>query len=99
MISLEIHLQAMFTNDTVIVRVNGKEVFHKTSVTTDTKRMRATVFHTTIDPGEVTVSVEVPTKNVSGSQVFHVTSATFITVNLTDGQLEIREEPGGVFYA
>jgi hypothetical protein len=99
MVSLEIHLQAMFTNDTVIVRVNGKEVFRETSVTTDTRRMRAAYFQTTVSPGEVTVSVEVPTRNVSGSQVFHVTGATFITVNLTDGQLEIREEPGGVFYA
>jgi len=95
MTSPEIHLQAMFTNDTVTVRVNGNEVFHETLVTADTKRMRAALFQTTVDPGEVTVSVEVPTRNVSGSQVFHVTGATFITVNLTDGQLEIREEPGG----
>jgi hypothetical protein len=40
MIALDIHLQAMVTNDTVVVRGNGKEVCHEISVTIETKRMR-----------------------------------------------------------
>lgn len=40
MIALGIHLQAMVTNDTVVVRGNGKEVFHEISVTIETKRLR-----------------------------------------------------------
>jgi hypothetical protein len=98
MISLEIHLQAMFQDDTVVVHVNGNEVFRQEGVTTDTKRMRASRIETHVPPGEVEIRVDVSTRSISGSQDFRIDQPSYVTVNLTDGHLEFREQPGGVFY-
>jgi hypothetical protein len=64
---LTIHLQDGFVGDTVSVRVDGKEVFHKTGVRTKLPLGYADVFETEVPEGGAHVEVEVPSRHLSDS--------------------------------
>ena len=61
---LHIAFQEGFTDDTVVVRVNGEEVFHKGSVKTRLQIGYADSFEMTVEEGSVNVEVLLPLKNL-----------------------------------
>lgn len=91
MSELNIHLQEGFDNDTVTVRVGGREVYRRDGVTTRTQLGLADMVVTNADPGSVDVEIDVPTR--SQREVFRVTvpDYRYLGVSLDrDGRLTHR---------
>src|SRR5262245_66386233 len=57
MARLVVHLQDGFAGDTVVVRVNNREVFHKAGVRTKLPLGYADVFETQVPDGSATVEI------------------------------------------
>jgi hypothetical protein len=73
MSTLHIYLEDGFENDTVVVRVNGREVFRKAGVRTRPEISLADLVEAEVDGGPTTVGVEIPTR---GEQVtIHIEDA------------------------
>ena len=87
--TLRIRLGDGFNNDTVSVRVNGEQVFHKSGVTTDLRISRADSVDVPV--GEPPVRLEI---SVDGgpSAAREITPAItpFVDANLVDGRLELQ---------
>ena len=64
-----IDLQDGFSDDEVIVRVNGKEVERRSGVRTKRTIGLAQTIDIRVPDGPVTLEVDVPTKGISGSTV------------------------------
>ena len=87
--TLRVRLGDGFRNDTVSVRVNGVQVFHKSGVSTDLRISRADSVDVPV--GTPTVRLEM---SVDGgpSAVKEITPAItpFVDANLVDGRLELQ---------
>lgn len=66
MSGLRIDLQEGFRNDTVIVRVNGEEVFQKSGVTTRLSASIADSFEVPVEGSPSEVEVEASTRALTG---------------------------------
>jgi hypothetical protein len=64
---LRIHLQEGFSGDTVIIRVDGREVARREGVTTQTQIGAAEVVDVEVGTGPVSVETEVVTKGIAGA--------------------------------
>ncbi len=78
---LSINLQDGFTNDTVVVRVNGQEVFNETSVKTRPQIGLAGAFEVEVPQGSVDIQIAVPLKNVSESLQLQVSNPVHLGVS------------------
>ena len=97
---LNIDLQDGFAGDTVVIHVNGQEVFHKANVVTRTQISYADGVSVPVAASEATVQVDLPDRGLSHTQRVPVAEKTHLSVNLNrDGQLLVREEPEGFRYA
>jgi len=95
---MKIDLQDGFKNDTVIIRVNGKEVFRKDNVSTRFQIGYAL----SVDLGPVgnppAVEIVLPQKNISHSLKLQEPEPIFLGVSLTqEGSIDCRvsHEPFG----
>ena len=84
MITLSIHLQDGFQDDTVILEINNKEVFKEEHITTDLRIALAKGFTTHVSSGEVTLKVNVTTKNLVDNYKFKINSETYIGVSIME---------------
>ena len=84
MITLSIHLQDGFQNDTVILEINNKEVFKEEHITTDLRTALAKGFTTNVSSGKVTLNVNVTTKNLVDNYKFIIDSETYIGVSIME---------------
>ncbi len=57
---LHINLQEGFANDTVVVRVNGQEVFNRTSVKTRLQIGLANAFEVDVPEGSADIQIALP---------------------------------------
>jgi hypothetical protein len=89
-VTLHIDLQDGFQNDEVIVRLDGKEVFHKSGVNTDIRISRADGFEAKTTKAEALVDVEFPQKHVKGSQTFKASETPHIGISIREGKAQIR---------
>ena len=94
---LHIAFQEGFTGDTVIVRVNGEEVFHKENVKTRLQIGYADSFEMTIEEGPVNIEVLLPLKNLSETIMLQLSTALYVGVSIQDGRIDYRisHEPFG----
>ena len=94
---LHIALQEGFTNDTVIVRVNSREVFRKENVKTRLQIGYADSFEMTVEESSVNVEVIVPLKNLTATIPVQVSGAAYVGVTIADDRIayQISEEPFG----
>ena len=99
MARLTIHLQDGFANDSVVVRVNGNEVYRRDGVTTKLLLGRAEVFPTEVPEGSAEVEVEVPTRGVQSSFRIEVTPKTHLGLVLTAHGIEHFVSPKAFAYA
>jgi len=95
---LRVNLQEGFANDTVVVRVNGQEVFNKTSVKTRPQIGLANAFEVDVPEGSVDIQIALPLKNVSESFELQVSNPIHLGVSIThEGRIthQISQEPFG----
>ncbi len=92
---LRIDLQDGFTEDLVIVRVNGTEMFRKESVTTKLLLGYADSFQAQIPEGSADVEIVVPSRDLSKSVSVQVSQQYYLGVSIRDRAIEFlaRDEP------
>lgn len=88
---LHIALQDGFINDSVVIRVNGQEVFNKTDIKTRFQIGLADSWEANVNKGKVEVEVILPLKKISKSTILEVSNPTYLGVSLTpEGGIEFR---------
>jgi len=94
---LHIAFQEGFDDDSVIVRINGKEMFRKDDLKTRSQIGYADSFETNSHEGPVTIDILLPNKNLSQTVQLQLTAATFIGVSIQQGKIAYRisNEPFG----
>ena len=94
---LHIAFQEGFDGDTVIVRIDGKEMFRKDNMATRSQIGYAGSFETNSHTGPVTIDILLPVKNLSETVQFQLTAATFVGVSIEQGKIAYRisDQPFG----
>ncbi|MHC4617840.1 MAG: hypothetical protein ACYTEQ_08815 [Planctomycetota bacterium] len=90
MASLAIDLQDGFSDDTVVIRVDGQEIFHKQGVNTDYALGRADSVEIQIPEGSVNVEVTVPSRRLSDTIVLEVSATVYLGVSIPDDEIHFR---------
>ena len=80
---LHIALQEGFVDDTIVVTVNGTEVFRKTGVNTRHQIGLADSFELDISEDNVTVSVSLPSRDLLNSIRINLPFPLFLGVSIT----------------
>lgn len=87
---LHIALQDGFRNDTVVVRINQREVYRNRAVTTNLAISRADAFDVTVEGNPARVEVEVLTRNRSAAISLDPTQTPYLAVQITpEGSLSL----------
>jgi hypothetical protein len=89
-IMLHIKLRDGFTNDTVSITVNQKEVYRKAGVTTNLAISFADSVDVPVDTSVVKLVVEVEGEQHQEKNI-QVNSTPFVDVWIIDGEMELRE--------
>jgi hypothetical protein len=92
--TIHIDLQDGFQDDEVIIRLDGKQVFHKT-VSTDARISRADGFQVLTAKPDSLVEIELPKKQIKGSQSFKPTGTPNVGISMREGkpQFRVQAEP------
>jgi len=99
MAKLHIDLQSGFANDTVLIRVNGKEEYNQQKVTTDKMLGLATSFELHLKEGPITVDIDVTTKNLHDNVQLNLKEVLYLGISLQSNKIEfiISKDPFGYF--
>lgn len=94
---LHIAFQEGFDGDTIIVRIDGKEMFRNDNVTTRRQIGYASSFETNSHTGPVTIDILLPNKSLWETVQFQVTAATFVGISIDQGKITYRlsDQPFG----
>ena len=94
---LHVHLQEGFANDSVRIRVGGREVFAKDGVTTKLLLGYADTLDVQVVEGLVNVEVVVSSRNISTTIPLQVARATYLGISIEHGTIEhlISDQPFG----
>ena len=87
MVSLVIDLQAGFSNDTVVVEVNRKEVLNRTMMSTDYSIGLAYSTEVQVPQGPVTIAVHVPSRGISDIFSEELSNKTYLGVSIVNSQI------------
>lgn len=90
MAQLHVALQEGFEGETVVIRVAGKEVFRKDSVTTKLQIGFAESFEMNVEEGPVNLEIALPSKALSKAIDLQVTNTIYVGVSVIAGQVEYR---------
>jgi len=86
---LDIDLQSGFLADTVQIEVNGELVWEDKEVTTEMLIGLADSFETEVSEGTVTLTVRIPTQDLSSEIDLDVDGDKYIGVSVMDGRIDI----------
>jgi len=96
---LYIDLQEGFTGDTVMILINGKEVFHKTNVKTKLQIGWTYISEKiNLQEGSVNIEIILPLRNLSDSIVLQISTSVYLGVSVTEENkisYRISHEPFG----
>jgi hypothetical protein len=91
-------LEEGFEGDTVIVKVNGRQVFERNGVSTRTQIGLAESFDVPVDEHDAVVEVQVPTRGASGSITHPVGDRLHVGVSVQQGDIVFRTSEGPFGY-
>jgi hypothetical protein len=91
---LHIALQEGFSNDSVRILTNDREVYSKTGVKTRNQIGFADSWEADIPPATVDILISVPSRNASERMALPVLEATYLGVSVTrEGKVVYRVSP------
>lgn len=90
MASLVIDLQDGFSDDTVVVQVDGQEKYDKQGVNTDYALGLADSVEIQVPEGSVNVQITVPSRQLSGTIVLEVSTTVYLGVCILDDRIDYR---------
>lgn len=99
MADLRIALQDGFEGDTVVVKVNGKEVFKQENIKTKRQIGKAASFEVKVEQGSANVEVSLPLKNLSEKIAVKVSGEVHLGISLAEGKIEHRVSSEPFHYA
>lgn len=94
---LHVAFQEGFDGDTVVVRVNGKEIFRKDNVKTRLQIGYADSFENNFNKGPATVDIVLPSKSLSETVQLQLAAPTYIGVSIQQDKINCRisDQPFG----
>lgn len=95
---LRIDLQEVFKDDTVVVFVNGEEVYHKTGVTTNWSVSIADTVEVMVPKGGVEVKIHLPLRNLSRTVDFFLSEPVYLGVKVMQDMIDIDISNKRSFY-
>lgn len=101
---LSLDFQDGFVNDSIILRINEKEVLKKNNISTDLRISLAdNSFSTRIPNGQIKIDILVPSKNLKYSKTIEIETDTYIGAsivnsNTPNADLAIRIEKNPFSY-
>ena len=98
MSTLVIDLQDGFSADTVMIHVNGEEIYHKQGVNTNIAISRADSVQTQVPAGETNITISVPTKHLSRTITLQVATTLYLGISIRGGALEVQSSHEQLFY-
>jgi len=96
---LLIDLQSGFTDDTVLIRVNGEEKFHIDKVTTDKMMGLATSLELPLKEGPTVVDIDVRTRDLKDNIEIIIKESCYLGISIQSNKIEfiISKDPFGYF--
>jgi hypothetical protein len=91
-------LQEGFSGDEVVLRLDGREVFHRSGVKTRTQLGLAATHEASVPSGAVSVEVSLPARNLHLRLPLQITEDTYLGVSITpEGEIQhvVTHEPFG----
>jgi hypothetical protein len=97
MVTLYIDFQDGFAQDTVVFKVNDKEVYHKRNVSTKLLLGKAASFNTKVETGTVNLEINVQRNNMVKAIPLEISADTYIGISIVNGKIEyiVSVEPFG----
>ena len=97
MVTLSIDFQEGFANDTVVLHVNGDEVFRKEDVSTKLLIGKADALKTTVETGQVVIEINIQTRDIAMTIPLEISADTYLGISAVNGRIEyvISDEPFG----
>lgn len=89
-------LEEGFEGDTVVVEVNGRQVFERDGVITRTQIGLAELFDVAVDEHDAVVEVQVPARGVTGSITHPVVDRLYMGVSVQQGDIVFRTSEGAL---
>ncbi len=86
--SLHIDLQEGFEQDTVVIHVNGSEIFREDGVSTMLLLGFAQTLETPVSPGEVVIDIQVPSRSLESQIKLSIDADAFIGISITEHGIE-----------
>jgi len=90
MATIRIALQDGFEDETVVISVNGEEVFNQKNVKTKRQIGKATGFELKLEPGSADVEVSLPLRKLSDHIAVKVSGDVYLGISLVEGRIEHR---------
>ncbi len=87
---LHVHLQEGFDNDTVVIRVNGKEVARRTGVTTKRQVGVADLLEIDVPAGPVTVETGIAARGLSNTTELPMDGSVYLGLSVEPDGLKAR---------
>ncbi len=99
MANLQIDLQEGFDNDAVIIRVNGRIIYQKDSISTRMQIGFADSVKTEAAEGQTTIQITVPNRHIEAVFPVAIDRETRLGVSLDNEQIKQRVLPSDFGYA
>jgi hypothetical protein len=99
MAQLHIDLQSGFTGDTVIVEIDNQQVFHEQNVHTSLLTGLAVGFTVQVPTGIVTLTVHVPSRNLSKTTQIDTGQVNALGIYIESGALHFIKSGSQLGYA
>lgn len=88
--NLRVKLRDGFRNDTVTIRVNGQEVYHKSNISTDLTISFADAVDIPVEENILNLEVGLATGQTVTKEIYAV-QTPFVEVWINEGRIELRE--------
>jgi hypothetical protein len=97
MSKLHIDFQEGFSNDTIVLRMNGEERFQKEGITTNRLLGLASSAQIEVPNGRVTIEIKIPTKNLAKTIMLDTSESEHLGVSIENGRIEhiVSQRPFG----
>ena len=86
--TLHIDLQEGFEQDTVVIHVNGNEIFREDGVSSMLLLGLAQTLETPVSPGDVVVDIQVPSRSLEAQIKLSIVADAFIGISITESGIE-----------
>ncbi len=90
MATIRVALQDGFEDETVVVSLNGKEVFNQKNVTTKRQIGKAAGFELKLEPGPANLELSLPLRKLSDQIALKVSGDVYLGISLVDGKIDHR---------